>query len=143
MKTLSGTFKLVLLAAIGLLTILTFRAFAQKASPTRPPPRPYVERKLTLHFKDALVKSESHFKEVICAFEDNQYRVHMKHANASQPDEDWPPCDKLGIKTDKVTISEVAKNTSGEELTLIQSHVTHQATSNNAADITKLLDEFQ
>jgi hypothetical protein len=140
MKSLSGTSKVVVVTTIAVLTVLSFRSFAQPGGGKPPPP----ERKLTLKFKDAQVRSEDGFKAKVCGLSSQQYQVHMKHSDASKPDEDWPPCPpaKTGLKTDKVTTSAIVKNESPEELTVIGPHVTQAITSASKAEIQSILDEF-
>jgi hypothetical protein len=72
----------------------------------------------------------------------------MLHGSG-KPDEDLDdgPHDnsqsKLDIKTDKVMTSEIAKSASGEELTLIQVHVTQKIAARTAADLSKVLDALK
>ena len=144
MKTLSGTSKLVILAAIGALAVLTFQAFAQ---PKRtPPPEPPKEKAtFVLKIKNVTaVKNEQKFKDVLKNLKTQLYEINMVHSQGASEDLPSPtPFAKLGIKTDKVTASETAKNEAGKEYTLIQVHVTQQVASMYISDIQSVLNELQ
>jgi len=144
MKTLSGTSKLVILAAIGALAVLTFQAFAQ---PKRtPPPEPPKEKAtFVLKIKNVTaVKNEQKFKDVLKNLKTQLYEINMVHSQGASEDLPSPtPFAKLGIKTDKVTASETAKNEAGKEYTLIQVHVTQQVASMSTSDIQSVLNELQ
>ena len=145
MKTVSGTSKLVILAAIGTLAaVLTFRAFAQRPLP----PEPAASKgTFVLKIKDVTaVKDEQKFKDVLKNLKTQLYEIHMVHSQGHGPPENIPsptPFAKLGIKTDKVTASETAKNEAGKELTLIQVHVTQRVASMYISDIQSVLNELQ
>ena len=146
MKTLSGTSKLVILGAIGALSVLTFQAFAQ--SKRTPPPEPAASKgTFVLKIKNVTaVKDEQKFKDVLKNLKTQLYEIHMVHSQGHGPPENIPsptPFAKLGIKTDKVTASETAKNEAGKEYTLIQVHVTQQVASMSTSDIQSVLNELQ
>jgi hypothetical protein len=143
MKTLSGTSKLVILAAIGTLAaVLTFRAFAQRPLPPEP-----AASKATFVLKIkhvTAVKDEQKFKDVLKNLKTQLYEIHMVHSQGASEDLPSPtPFAKLGIKTDKVTASETAKNEAGKEYTLIQVHVTQRVASMSISDIQSVLNELQ
>jgi len=145
MKTVSGTSKLVILAAIGTLAaVLTFRAFAERPLPPEP-----AASKATFVLKIkhvTAVKDEQKFKDVLKNLKTQLYEIHMVHSQGQGPPEDLPsptPFAKLGIKTDKVTASETAKNEAGKEYTLIQVHVTQRVASMSISDIQSVLNELQ
>ena len=144
MKTLSGTSKLVILAAIGALAVLTFQAFAQ---PKRTPPPEPPKEKATFVLKiksPTAVKDEQKFKDVLKNLKTQLYEINMVHSQGASEDLPSPtPFAKLGIKTDKVTASETAKNEAGKEYTLIQVHVTQQVASMSISDIQSVLNELQ
>ena len=144
MKTLSGTSKLVILAAIGALAVLTFQAFAQ---PKRTPPPEPPKEKATFFLKIknvTAVKNEQKFKDVLKNLKTQLYEINMVHSQGASEDLPSPtPFAKLGIKTDKVTASETAKNEAGKEYTLIQVHVTQQVASMSTSDIQSVLNELQ
>jgi len=144
MKTLSGTSKLVILAAIGALSVLTFQAFAQ--TKRTPPPEPPKEKAtFFLKIKNVTaVKNEQKFKDVLKNLKTQLYEINMVHSQGASEDLPSPtPFAKLGIKTDKVTASETAKNEAGKEYTLIQVHVTQQVAYMYISDIQSVLNELQ
>ena len=143
MKTVSGTSKLVILAAIGTLAaVLTFRAFAERPLPPEP-----AASKATFVLKIkhvTAVKDEQKFKDVLKNLKTQLYEIHMVHSQGASEDLPSPtPFAKLGIKTDKVTASETAKNEGGKEYTLIQVHVTQRVASMSISDIQSVLNELQ
>ena len=143
MKTVSGTSKLVILAAIGTLAaVLTFRAFAQRPLPPEP-----AASKATFVLKIkhvTAVKDEQKFKDVLKNLKTQLYEIHMVHSQGASENLPSPtPFAKLGIKTDKVTASETAKNEAGKEYTLIQVHVTQRVASMSISDIQSVLNELQ
>jgi hypothetical protein len=145
MKTLSGTSKLVILAAIGALAVLTFQAFAQpkpRPSPTEPPKE---KATFVLKIKNVTaVKNEQKFKDVLKNLKTQLYEIHMTHSQAEPEDLPSPtPFAKLDIETDKVRASETAKSEAGKEYTLIQVHVTQQVASMSISDIQSVLNELQ
>jgi hypothetical protein len=137
MKTLSGTSKLVILAAIVAVAVLTFRTFAQS-------PSPEPEKKFVLNItKTDEVKSETQFKNVLKNLGERAiYKIDMVHNEGGEP-EHLSGGSKLGLKTDKVTTSEVARSASAGELTSIGIHVTQQVASNDPADIIAVLNALK
>jgi hypothetical protein len=133
MKTLSGTSKVMALIAIGIVVILTLRAFGQG----KPPTKPYADRKLVLRFTADTEVNEADFKNALKVLGEDQYKIHFKHDETHS--EDFPPPPGVTIKTDKITTSEVAKNAAGGELTAIGIHVTQQVTSSSATEIYSVL----
>ncbi len=138
MKTLSGTFTFVVLAAVAIVVIITFRAFAQ---PTQPP----AAKKFALNigrteqdyvdvykdrFDEALRKLESHGGQYEIAFKDDDGHV-TDHYHA------------LNIKTDKVTTSKVAQNSPAGESAANDPNATHHLSSDSAPDIKAVLDTFK
>ena len=146
MKTLSGTSKLVILAAIGTLAaVLTFRAFAQPKPRTLPPEPPASKANFVLEIKNlTAVKDEQKFKDALKNLKTQLYEIHMVHSQRASEDLPSPtPFAKLDIKTDRVTASEIAKNEAGKEYTLIQVHVTQRIASMYISDIQSVLNELQ
>jgi hypothetical protein len=149
MKTLSGTFKLVVVVmAIGVLTILTFRAFAQQPASAKASDATFTLKiKDVAALKDGSTQGKNDFKETLKKLGTQSYRIRLVHGNG-QADEninagpDPGPNAKLELKTDKVTTSEIAKNASTAELTLIQVHATIQIASRNPADIIAVLNKL-
>jgi hypothetical protein len=158
MKTLSGTVKLVVLAAVAVVVAITLRAFAQSApkpTPTEPPEPadPAASREqFVLKIKPRRLlptsTTEKAFKDLLnngnySAAKGN--KVHMRHTKwPAEPDECLPTgtvCSStLDIQTDKVTASETAKSIEAGELTVIGPHVTIQVASSSPADIKAVMD---
>jgi hypothetical protein len=142
MKTLSGTSKVVILVAIGVVAILSFRAFAQPyPEPTEPPAS---KATFVLKIKNVTpVKNEAHFEDVLKHLKTQLYDIVLHEENGEE--KHLPPNSnaKLDIKTDKVTTSEAAKNAPAGELTLIQTRATRQVASMFTSDIKSVLDELQ
>jgi hypothetical protein len=162
MKTLSGTFKVVILAAIGISGVLVFRAFSdpdpdQPKIPSVPNKAKFVLRiHNRVEVKDG---KEDEFEALLCKsqYDPKFCRIHMRRTDPADPhkvkEEILPtpagtPCPsptnspyvKLDIKTDKVTVSEKARNIQIDELTPIAVHVTQQVASNDLSDITAVLN---
>lgn len=149
MKIQSGPVKFAILTTVAVVAAFTLRTFAQSA-PNKPPSS---QEKFVLMInsdhplKDGSKAGEKAFKDLL---NNGKYpkakgnRVHMKHSDANDPDEDLPngagASSKLDIQTDKVMVSETAKNIEAGELTLIQPHVTIQVASKSPADIKAVLD---
>ena len=137
MKTLSGTFTFVVLAAVAIVVVITFRAFAQ---PTQPP----AAKKFVLNigrtaqdyvdvdkdrFDQALRKLASHGGQYEIAFKDDSHVTDPYHA--------------LNIKIDKVTTSKVAQNSPAGESAANDPNVVHLLRSDSAPDIKDVLDTFK
>ena len=142
MKTLPRTLAIVVLTAVGLLAILTFRALAQS-----PASEPNTTFTLTITgvaaLKDGSDNGKNAFKDTLKKYGKRGYHVTMKHGNKPDEQLDGAPNAKLDIKTDKVTTSEIVKSASGEKLTLIQVHVTQTIASSTATDLAKVLAALQ
>ena len=151
MKTLFGTFKLILLGTIGVAAVLTFRVFAQApAQKKTPPPETLTGFVLKIKSPEAAVKDEDAFKALLCNghYDGKVSSIHMIHSpgHPGPLEEDFPPCaasSRLDIKTDKVTTSELAKGLAVREFTRIGSNVTQQVCSQNKADIQAVLDQLR
>jgi hypothetical protein len=142
MKTLSGTSKVVILVAIGVVAILSFRVFAQPfPTPTMPPAS---KAAFVLRIQSVTaVKDSARFEDVLKHLKTQLYDIVIHEENGKErhllPDSNA----KLDIKTDKVTTSEAAKNAPTGELTLIQTRATRQVSSMFTSDIKSVLDELQ
>lgn len=133
MKTLSGTLKYVALAAIVVLAIFTFRAFAQTS-----PPEPNTGFVLKIKSRTPLKNGEAHFRDTLSRLSTKLYDFDLLDEHGKRTHIPGPSA-KLDIKTDKVTASELAKS---GELTLIQIHATQWLSSPSATDIKSVLGEF-
>jgi len=136
MKTLSGTFKLVLLGAIVALTIFTFRAFAQSSPAPRESDTGFV---LKIKTPTALKNGEAHFRDTLSKLKTKLYDFDLVDEKGNHKQIAPGASTKLDIKTDKVTASELAKS---GELTLIGSNATRLLCSPSITDIKSVLDEF-
>jgi hypothetical protein len=141
MKTLSGTFVFVVLAVIAIVAVFTFRAFAQ---PKTVGPKKFnlkIGRTATEYVD---VKSKDAFIAALKRFGEDQYQIDfLDHPGA--PVEHYPPLPhsaKTGIKTDKVTASEMAKRGAAGESANDPSVVSHLS-ADSAEDIKSVLDTFQ
>jgi|SRR4030095_2048409 hypothetical protein len=141
MKTLSGTFVFVVLAVIAIVAVFTFRAFAQ---PKTVGPKKFnlkIGRTATEYVD---VKSKDAFIAALKRFGEDQYQIDfLDHPGA--PVEHYPPLPhsaKTGIKTDKVTASEIAKRGAAGESANDPSVVSHLS-ADSAEDIKSVLDTFQ
>ena len=135
MKTLSGTSKLVILAAIGVLAVLTFQACE-----TTPPG---AKRQFGLKINEPfhLRNPVAFIKALRTLSKSAFWEFHIIYDNGKS--EDFHGGSKLSIKTDKVTMSEVAKKASAGELTAIGSHVTQRIYSENLDDIKIVLNQLK
>src|SRR5438046_4789745 len=140
MKILSETSKVVILVAIGVVAILSFRAFAQRR-PTEPPAS---KATFVLKIKTVTpVKDEARFEDVLKHLKTQLYDIVLHEENGKEKHLLPNSNAKLDIKTDKVTTSEAAKNAPNGELTLIQTRATRQVASMDTSDIKSVLDELQ
>jgi hypothetical protein len=134
MKSLSGTLKYVVLAAIGLLAIFTLRVFAQTS-----PPEPNTGFVLKIKTRTPLKYDEAHFRATLSRLNTKLYNFDLLDEHGKHTPIAPGASTKLDIKTDKVTASELAKSA---ELTLIQVHATQNLYSPSATDIKSVLGEF-
>lgn len=142
MKTLSGTFVFVVLAVIAIVAVFTFHACAQ--------PKQVAAKKFTLKIGRTAtdyvdVKSKDEFIEALRHFGEDQYQINFLD-RPSAPVEHYPPLppsSRTGIKTDKVTTSEVAQNAPGGESATGDPNVTYHLSADSATDIKTVLDTFQ
>jgi hypothetical protein len=142
MKTLSGTFVFVVLAVIAIVAVFTFRVFAQ--------PQPVGPKKFNLKIGRTAteyvdVKSKDAFIEALKRFGEDQYQINfLDHPGA--PVEHYPPLPhsaKTGIKTDKITTSEIAKRGPAGDSAANDPNATQHLSADSATDIKSVLDTFQ
>jgi hypothetical protein len=135
MKTLYGTPKLVILAAIGALAILIFQACE-----TTPPG---AKRQFGLEIKEPFhLRNPVAFIRALRTLSKHAFwEFHIVYDNGKS--EDFHSDSKLSIKTDKVTMSEIAKKTSAGELTAIGSNLTQRVYSQSLEDIQIVLDQLK
>jgi hypothetical protein len=141
MKTPSGTFIVIVLAVIALALVLIFRAVAQG------PNEVVDDKKFFLKIekgKEDFVEFRKDGKEQFDAVlrklkHPEQYHIRYKkdldpHTSA---DSDYTP-PRVGLKTDKVTTSELAKNEPPGD-----PHVTQKVACDSLADIKEILDALK
>jgi hypothetical protein len=137
MKPLSRTSKIAALTAIGVTSAFLLRSFAQPPTATSEPDRTFI---LKIK-KEHQYKDEKKFDAALDGLSAEAiYKIRKKYDDGTVKDKESKK--NVRIKTDKVTTSEVAKVTAGDELTAIGAHVTQQVASNSAADITKVLAQL-
>ncbi len=136
MKTLSGKLKYVVLAAIVALAIFTFRAFAQSSPTPRESDTGFV---LKIKTATPLKNGEAHFRDTLSKLSTKVYDFDLVDEHGNHTPIVHGANAKLDIKTDKVTVSELAKS---GELTLIGSNATRLLCSPSITDIKSVLDEF-
>ena len=143
MKTLSRKFKLLALVGIGVATVFALRVFAQAPEAAEPPAS---KATFVLKIKKPTeVKNPAHFEEVLKKLKTQLYDIDMvdEHGNHKSIVPGPSPSAKADINTDKVTASEVAKDTSAGELIFIQTRTTRQVASMSVSDIQAVLNELQ
>jgi len=143
MKTLSRKFKLLALVGIGVATVFALRVFAQAPEAAEPSAS---KATFVLKIKKPTeVKNPAHFEEVLKKLKTQLYDIDMvdEHGNHKSIVPGPSPSAKADINTDKVTASEVAKDTSAGELIFIQTRTTRQVASMSVSDIQAVLNELQ
>ena len=143
MKTLSRKFKLLALVGIGVATVFALRVFAQAPEAAEPSAS---KATFVLKIKKPTeVKNPARFEEVLKKLKTQLYDIDMvdEHGNHKSIVPGPSPSAKADINTDKVTASEVAKDTSAGELIFIQTRTTRQVASMSVSDIQAVLNELQ
>jgi hypothetical protein len=131
MKTPSGTFAFVVLAIIAAVTILSCRALLV-----------FQGQKFSLSIKAyASVRDEDAFKNALKKLKKNggKCAITFLRKEGEQPNNHY--CDELdlGLKTDKVTKSEVANSAAAGESMVHDPMVTYKVSSANPTDIEDVL----
>jgi hypothetical protein len=144
MKTLYGTVGFVVLAVIAIVAVLTIRVFAFAT------PRPALaDQKFTLKIGRtpddyADVKSQADFDKALKALRDHGGRDEINfQPNHGPVIHHYHPHHRAGIKTDKVTTSEAAKNAPAGESAANDPNVTYRVTANNPTDVQNVLDTLK
>ena len=137
MKTLSGTFTFVVLAAVAIVVVITFRAFAQ---PTQPPAAKKFVLNIGRTAQDYVDVDKTKFDEALRKLARNggQYEIGFKDDGHVTD-----PYHALNIKIDKVTTSKVAQNSPAGESAANDPNVVHLLRSDSAPDIKDVLDTFK
>ena len=138
MKTLP--IKMAGLAAIALLVIVTLRVYAQTpvSQNEREPERDFQLRITKEHeFKN----SENAFDTALNGLApDTVYRFTKKYKDGTTKEKHSK---SVSLKTDQVTISELAASEPSGELTAIGVHVTQTIYTNTVSDIQKVVDQLK
>lgn len=149
MKTFPGVVKILALVTALVVVVVSLRAVGPPDS-DQPPIGPEPNYKFVLKIKNRHpVKDVNAFKTFLIGFTAT-YRFHLKDPQGHEemffpPPAGKPtasPYTKLDIKTDKITVSDLAKRDS-HDITLIGVHVTQQVASDNVADIAAVLNQLQ
>jgi len=137
MKTLSGTFTFVVLAAVAIVVVITFRAFAQ---PTQPPAAKKFVLNIGRTAQDYVDVDKTKFDEALRKLARNGglYEIGFKDDGHVTD-----PYHALNIKIDKVTTSKVAQNSPAGESAANDPNVVHLLRSDSAPDIKDVLDTFK
>jgi hypothetical protein len=145
MKTISGTFVFVVLAVIAIVAVVSFRAFAAGSQQKTVGPKKFnlkIGRTATEYVD---VKSKDAFVDSLKRFGEDQYQINfLDHPGAAV--EHYPPLPhsaKTGIKTDKVTTSEIAKRAPAGESAANDPNVVTHLSADSATDIKSVLDTFK
>jgi len=145
MKTLSRPFVFAVLAIIAIGAAVSFRAFAAGSQKQTVGPKKFnlkIGRTATEYVD---VKSKDAFVEALKHFGEDQYDINFLDHPAA-PVEHYPPLPhsaKTGIKTDKVTTSEIAKRGPAGESVANDPNVVSHLSADSATDIKSVLDTFQ
>jgi hypothetical protein len=143
MKTLSGTFAFVALTVIAIVTL-------PSCSRKQDSGKVFTDKKFTLKIGKTAhdfvdVTDKGAFIEALRRFGEDNIDIKFK-VHDGGPVETYPPLPhsaKTGIKTDKVTTSEVAQNAPAEESSAYDPNAVHRVTSNSKEDIKNVLDTFK
>jgi hypothetical protein len=132
MKTPSAAPKLVAMAAIAILTILAFQACETVAPGTR----------FGLEIRESfrLSRIGGFLKMLHTLSRSAFWEFHVVYDDGTS--KDFRSGSPLNIKTDKVTMFEVPKSTTGE-FTAIGANVTQRVYSNSITDIDKVVKELK
>jgi hypothetical protein len=138
MKTLSGTITFVVLAAVAIVVVITFRAFAQ---PTQPPAAKKFVLNIGRTAQDYVDVDKNRFDPALRKLASNggQYEIAFKHDDGHVTDH----YHALNIKIDKVTTSKVAQNSTAGESAANDPNVVHLLRSDSATDLKDVLDTFK
>jgi hypothetical protein len=137
MRTISGTFIFVVAAVIAVVAVLSFHAFAAGSKPTAVGAKKF-KLKIGKTQTDYVDVDIDAFKKALEKFSEGDIDIYYLEKDGA-PVKHWPP---VSIKTDKVTTSEVAKNTSAGSVAN-DPNVTRNLSTDSAADLKAVLDTFK
>ena len=144
MKTLSRPFVFAVLAIIAIGAAVSFRAFAAGSQKQTVGPKKFnlkIGRTATEYVD---VKSKDAFVEALRHFGEDQYDINfLDHPGVTV--EHFPPLPpaKTGIRTDKVTTSELAQRAPAGESVANDPNVVSHLSADSVTDIKSVLDTFQ
>jgi hypothetical protein len=139
MKTPSRTFIIIVLALIAIVSVVIFQACATGSDGARDGHKFFVkigkDENTFVEFVQPGGKEK--FDKVLRRLPSEQYSIRYKKDDQAEVDPDYHP-PRIGLKTDKVTTSELAKNEP-----IGDPSVTKKVQSNEVADIKDVLDALQ
>jgi len=139
MKTPSRTFIVIVLAVIATVSVVIFQACATGSDGARDGHKFFVkigkDENTFVEFVQPGGKEK--FDKVLRRLPSEQYSIRYKKDDQAEVDPDYHP-PRIGLKTDKVTTSELAKNEP-----IGDPSVTKKVQSNEVADIKDVLDALQ
>ena len=109
MKTVSGTFIFVVAAVVTVVAVLSFHSFAAGSHQQAVTSKKFNLRIGRTHTDYVDVKSKGDFINVLKHFRQDQIDINY-FEGPGHPVEHYPPLPRIGIKTDKVTTSELAQH---------------------------------
>src|SRR6267378_2072704 len=139
MKTPSRTFIVIVLALIAIVSVVIFQACATQSDGARDGNKFFVkigkDENTFVEFVQPGGKEK--FDKVLRRLSTEQYSIRYKKDDRAEVDPDYHP-PRIGLKTDKVTTSELAKNDPPGD-----PNVTKKVQSNEVTDIKEVLDALQ
>jgi len=139
MKTPSRTFIVIVLVLIATVSVVIFQACATGSDGARDGHKFFVkigkDENTFVEFVQPGGKEK--FDKVLRRLPSEQYSIRYKKDDQAEVDPDYHP-PRIGLKTDKVTTSELAKNDP-----IGDPSVTKTVQSNEVADIKNVLDALQ
>jgi len=139
MKTPSRTFIVIVLVLIATVSVVIFQACATGSDGARDGHKFFVkigkDENTFVEFVQPGGKEK--FDKVLRRLPSEQYSIRYKKDDRAEVDPDYHP-PRIGLKTDKVTTSELAKNEP-----IGDPSVTKKIQSNEVADIKDVLDALQ
>ena len=139
MKTPSRTFIVIVLAVIATVSVVIFQACATGSGGSGDGKKFFLkigkDENTFVEFVQPGGKEK--FDKVLRRLSTEQYSIRYKKDDQAEVDPDYHP-PRIGLKTDKVTTSELAKNEPPGD-----PNITQKVASNDPAEITKILDTLQ
>ena len=141
MKTPSGTFIVIVLATIAIVSVVIFQACATQSGGAGNGNKFFLnigkDENTFVEFKDNPKEGKDRFDAVLRRLPSEQYSIRYKEHDDSQVVDPYHP-PSISLKTDKVTTSELAKNEP-----IGDPNVTKKVQSNSIADIQEVLNSLK